>query len=66
VIIPDKKKMATAIVAQMGSGGEEVAEADGDAHEALAEEIISAVKSGSAAALADALKAFYAECSEYE
>lgn len=62
MIIPDKKKMATAIVADLDGGNEREEPASDSAHEALAAEILSAVKSGSTAALADALKAFVAEC----
>lgn len=63
MIIPDKKKMATMIVAELHGGAEvKVTADDGDSYEALASEIISAVKSGSAKALADALKAFVSEC----
>lgn len=65
MIIPDKKKMATAIVSQLHGGPEEVVEEGGSPHEALAGEILSAIKSGSASALADALKAFHAECEGY-
>lgn len=61
MIIPDKKKMATAIVAQMHSS-DEPADDTGDSFEALASEIISAVNSGSASGLASALRAFHAEC----
>ncbi len=63
MIIPDKKKMATMIVAQMHEPEEE---SEGDSHEALASEVIAAVKSGSAADLAEALKAFVAACQDYE
>lgn len=70
MIIPDRKKMATMIVAEHLHGGpeEETTEASGDSYTALAEEVLAAVKSGSASALADALKAFHAECEsgEYE
>lgn len=63
MIIPDKKKIATMIVAHlkpdsMAEGGE----VDGDPYVAIADEILSAIKAGSASDLADALKAFDAQC----
>lgn len=61
MIIPDKKKMATMIVAQLHGGPEEKPE-ESDSYTSLASEILDAVKSGSAGALADALRAFHAEC----
>lgn len=61
MIIPDKKKMATMIVAQM-HGAPEEEKSEGDSYEALAQEVLSAIKSGSAADLADALRAFHSEC----
>ncbi len=72
MIIPDKKKMATMIVAQLHGGPEEEAmEGEGgDDYEALAGEVLKAVKAGSAADLAEALKAFHMACEgaedEYE
>lgn len=66
MIIPDKKKMATMIVAHLHGGPEEEKDEGGDSYEALAGEILRAVKDGSASALADALKAFHAECESGE
>lgn len=66
IIIPDKKKMATAIIADLHSEPEESSADDGDSFEALASQIMSAVKSGSAKDLADGLKAFFMECESKE
>lgn len=68
MIIPDKKKMATMIVAQLHGGPEEEKSEgeSGDSYEAIASDILSAISSGDAKALADALQAFHAECENSE
>lgn len=64
MIIPDKKRLATMIVAQVHPSADEGKDAmeGGDTYESLAEQIMEAVKSGSAGDLAEALKAFHYEC----
>lgn len=80
-MIMDKKKAAQLIVGRMGEAGEAKASAPmkpemdldegGDALTSIAEELLMAVKDGSAHGVKEALKAFMAECevspeSDYE
>lgn len=62
MIIPDKKKMATMIVADMSKPGEVPKEVGDDIYVTLADKIIAAVKDGNTDDLVDALKAFHSEC----
>lgn len=67
MIIPDKKKMATMIVAHLPGMAEEEAEGEmGGDMEGLAGELVKAVKSEDAAAVADAFKAMFMACESYE
>lgn len=66
MIIPDKKKMATMIVADLKGAPEMDMPEDGGELEALASEILAAVDSGSTQGLADALKAFFMACEARE
>lgn len=64
MIIPDKKKMATMIVAQLHGDGThtDMSDEGDDSYVALADEVLKAISAKSASDLADALKAFFAEC----
>jgi hypothetical protein len=72
MIVPDpRKKIATILMARMNKDGKETAsnmlpeedvDADGEGLKAAAEDIIRAMDSKSAMALADAMKSFFMMC----
>lgn len=69
MIIPDKKKMATMIVADLKKPDQMPEEGgESSAYEAIASDILSAIDAGDAKGLAEALRAFHMECEsgEYE
>ena len=75
MIIPDKKKAVSVILARMNPGGKEKQQEvkseapmndDDAALESIAQDIMQAIKDGSAQDLVMALKAFDAECERSE
>lgn len=66
MIIPDKKKMATMIVAHLHGAPEESQDGDegGDdaSYHAIAEDLLKAFEDKDVSGIVSALKAFHAEC----
>lgn len=66
VIFGDRKKKMAAAFGKIEDGSIEVDSSDMDGLKALAEDVLQAVRDGSAERLAHAFKAMYAECENYE